>query len=76
MKKSLIFFVTVLGWTIGTASCNNWEKESQKQPLSEVKDDTIVPDDSAVDIDSMSPYWYDKDQEDVTFSEKKDSLYR
>lgn len=28
------------------------------------------------DIDSMSPYWYDKDQTEVILSEKKDTLYR
>ena len=76
MKKSLIVFITVLGWAIGIISCNNRTKDSQKKPSSEVKNDTVVSNDSIVELDPMSPYWYDKDQTEVTFSEKKDTLYR
>ena len=76
MKKSLIVFITVLGWAIGVISCNSRAKDSQKQPSSEVKNDTVVSNDSIVELDPMSPYWYDKDQTEVTFSEKKDTLYR
>lgn len=37
---------------------------------------TDSPHDEVCPIDPMSPYWYDIDQAEVIFSEKKDTLYR
>ena len=54
-------------------SCSN--KASTKQVQQSTEPDSVATD-SVVELDPMSPYWYDKDLTDVTFSEKKDTLYR
>ena len=65
----LIFF---LGLITINQSCTNKTGGQQQQSI----DVDSISDDSTAELDSLSPYWYDKDQTEVIFSDKKDTLYR
>ena len=53
-------------------SCTNNKRGQQPRSI----DDDSVTVDSTAELDPMSPYWYDKDQTEVIFSDKEDTLYR
>ena len=72
MNKRIIL-ITIAGLLITNLSCTN--KTCTKQGQQPIEADSVVAD-SVVELDPTSPYWYDKDQTEVTFSEKKDTLYR
>ena len=72
MDKRIVL-ITIAELIATTLSCTN--KTTGQQGKQQIETDTVAID-SVVELDSMSPYWYDKDQTEVTFSEKKDTLYR
>ena len=72
MDKRIVL-ITIAGLIIANLSCSN--KKSGQQEKQPIETDSVGTD-SVVELDLMSPYWYDKDQIEVTFSEKKDTLYR
>lgn len=65
--------MTIVGLIVVNQSCTN--KKSGQTGKQSIKTDSVAGD-SVVELDQMSPYWYDKDQTEVAFSEKKDTLYR
>lgn len=71
MRRSLNMII--VGIVMVVSSCSSRVGGQQKQ-IAET--DSIVREDSVKELDPMSPYWYDKDQAEVTFSENKDTLYR
>lgn len=71
MDKRIVL-ITIAGLIATTLSCTN--KTSGQQGELQIESDT-VDSDTVAELDPMSPYWYDKDQTEVTFSEKKDTLY-
>ena len=72
MEKRIVL-VTIAGLIAANLSCTN--KTSGQQGEQPIEADSVAAD-TVVELDPMSPYWYDKDQTEVTFSEKKDTLYR
>ena len=62
--------MTFMGLIILNLSCKNGGQHEQQSI------ETDIGKDSGVKLDSLSPYWYDKDQVEVVFSENKDTLYR
>ena len=72
MDKRIVL-ITIAGLIATTLSCTN--KTSDQQGEQQIEADTVASD-TVLELDPMSPYWYDKDQTEVTFSEKKDTLYR
>ena len=72
MNKRIVL-ITIAGLLMTNLSCTN--KASTKQGQQSTEADSVA-NDTVAELDPMSPYWYDKDQTEVTFSEKKDTLYR
>jgi hypothetical protein len=72
MDKRIVL-ITIVGLIAVNLSCTN--KTSGQQGKLQKEADSVAAD-TVVELDPMSPYWYDKDQTEVTFSEKKDTLYR
>ena len=72
MDKRIVL-ITIAGLIATTLSCTN--KAGTKQGQLPIETDSVVTD-SVVELEPTSPYWYDKDQTEVSFSEKKDTLYR
>lgn len=72
MDKRIVL-ITIAGLLMTNLSCTNNTRTKQGQQTTE-SDSVAI--DSVVELDPMSPYWYDKDQTEVAFSEKKDTLYR
>lgn len=72
MNKRIVL-ITIAGLLMANLSCTN--KASTKQGQQTTESDSVAAD-TIAELDPMSPYWYDKDQTEVTFSEKKDTLYR
>jgi hypothetical protein len=72
MNKKIVL-IAFVGLIIVNLSCTNKNGLQQKQQSLEADS---LSSDSIVELDPMSPYFYDKDQTEVFFSEKKDSLYR
>lgn len=70
MDKKVILMI--VGLIVVNLSCTNNKRVQQPRSI----DDDSVTVDSTAELDPMSPYWYDKDQTEVTFSEGKDTLYR
>ena len=68
-----ILLITIAGLIMANLSCTN--KKSDQQEKQPIESDSLAAD-TVTKLDPMSPYWYDKDQKEVTFSEKKDTLYR
>ena len=54
-------------------SCTN--KKSIRREKQPIEADSVAAN-SVMELDPMSPYWYDKDQAKVTFSKERDTLYR
>ena len=71
MNKRIVL-ITIAGLLVTSFSCT--KKAGIKQGQQPTEADSLVVD--FVGLDPMSPYWYDKDQAEVTFSETKDTLYR
>ena len=67
MDKKIVL-ITIVGLITLILSCTN--KTGGQQDV-----DSVAAD-STVELDSLSPYWYNKDQTEVIFSEKEDTLYR
>ena len=72
MDKRIVL-ITIVGLIMTNLSCTN--KRSGQQEKQPIETDSVAAD-TVVELDPMSPYRYDKDQTDVSFSEKKDTLYR
>ena len=72
MNKRIVL-ITIAGLIMANLSCTNKTSDQQEKQLIEVDS---VASDTVLELDPMSPYWYDKDQTEVAFSEKKDTLYR
>ena len=72
MNKRIVL-ITIAGLLMTNLSCTN--KANTKQGQQSTEADSVATD-TVAELDPMSPYWYDKDQTEVTFSEKKDTLYR
>lgn len=68
-----IALITIVGLIMTNLSCTN--KRSGQQEKQPIETDSVAAY-TVVELDPMSPYRYDKDQTDVVFSEKKDTLYR
>jgi hypothetical protein len=71
MDKKIVL-IAFIGLITVNQSCTN--KTGGQQPQS--TDFDSVAADSTAELDSLSPYWYDKNQTEVIFSDKKDTLYR
>ena len=71
MDKKIVL-ITIVGLITLILSCTNKTGGQQSQSI----DVDSVAADSTVELDSLSPYWYDKDQTEVIFSDKEDTLYR
>lgn len=71
MDKKIVL-IAFIGLITVNQSCTN--KMGGQQPQS--TDFDSVAADSTAELDSLSPYWYDKNQTEVIFSDKKDTLYR
>ena len=72
MDKRIVL-ITIAGLIMANLSCTN--KKSIQQEKQPIEADSVAAD-SIMELDPMSPYWYDKDQAEVTFSEERDTLYR
>ena len=71
MDKKIVL-ITIVGLITIILSCTNKTGGQQSQSI----DVDSVAADSTVELDSLSPYWYNKDQTEVIFSDKEDTLYR
>ena len=75
MNKKIVL-ITIAGLIVVNMSCTN-KTSGQHREQSIIEADSVTADsvavDSVVELDPMSPYWYDTDQSEVTFSEKKDT---
>ena len=72
MDKKIVLITFGILIAFNLSYTNKASCQQAKQPI---ETDSVVAD-TIVELDQMSPYWYDKDQSEVTFSEKKDTLYR
>ncbi len=71
--RRIIQYLIMAEIIMAIISCSSMGRGQQEQIA---KTDSLVPKDSVVELDPMSPYWYDEDQTEVTFSEGMDTLYR
>ena len=64
MDKKIVLITFGILIDFNLSYTNKASCQQAKQPI---ETDSVVAD-TIVELDQMSPYWYDKDQSEVTFS--------